>query len=178
MYSVRICTCKPPTTLGHSISAFAMFSSRFPRHLQQVSALAKVAQGSPTTSMSSRLCPLVKLVPNSIRCSSCTSSHVLFSVTTSSQPSLPSYHFPCVSNQTTRRASTLSLGLNDHFLNINRHTQSHPKHVELLWREQRRHAGHSKWANIKHIKAGKDAAKASLTLRLTKTIRIAIRGKR
>lgn len=43
--------------------------------------------------------------------------------------------------------------------------------------EFRRYAGHSKWQNIKHIKALKDAQKASTTIRVTRLIKVAIQGK-
>lgn len=39
-----------------------------------------------------------------------------------------------------------------------------------------RNAGHSKWQNIKHTKAAKDAAKSMIFLRLSRQIRLAIAG--
>lgn len=38
--------------------------------------------------------------------------------------------------------------------------------------EQRRQAGHSKWANIKHIKAAKDAEKSKQFERFARMIRV------
>ena len=38
-------------------------------------------------------------------------------------------------------------------------------------------AGHSKWANIKHIKEAKDNERAKIHSRITRLIRITIRGK-
>ena len=42
--------------------------------------------------------------------------------------------------------------------------------------EQRRLAGHSKWQNIRHIKAAKDEARARRTTKLVMGLRIAIKG--
>jgi len=39
-------------------------------------------------------------------------------------------------------------------------------------------AGHSKWANIKHIKEAKDNERAKIHSRITRLIRITIRGKK
>lgn len=44
-------------------------------------------------------------------------------------------------------------------------------------KENRRNAGHSKWANIKHIKAGKDAQKSVIFQKMSRLIRLAIQGK-
>ncbi|XP_015597709.1 translational activator of cytochrome c oxidase 1 [Cephus cinctus] len=44
----------------------------------------------------------------------------------------------------------------------------------VLWQESKRFAGHSKWANIKHIKGQKDAEKSSLYLQYTRRMKIAI----
>lgn len=41
-----------------------------------------------------------------------------------------------------------------------------------LYNEQRRSAGHSKWANIKHIKAAKDAEKSKQFERFARMIRV------
>lgn len=38
-------------------------------------------------------------------------------------------------------------------------------------------AGHSKWANIRHIKAAKDGQKAAMFTKLSRQIRLAIQGK-
>jgi hypothetical protein len=43
--------------------------------------------------------------------------------------------------------------------------------------EIRRNAGHSKWANIKHIKAAKDAQKSITFQKMSQLIRLAIQGK-
>jgi hypothetical protein len=43
--------------------------------------------------------------------------------------------------------------------------------------EIRRNAGHSKWANIKHIKAAKDAQKSVTFQKMAQLIRLAIQGK-
>ena len=40
----------------------------------------------------------------------------------------------------------------------------------------KRHAGHSKWANIKHIKALKDAQKAHMFRKLGQSMKIAVIG--
>ncbi len=42
--------------------------------------------------------------------------------------------------------------------------------------QPRRHAGHSKWANIRHTKGAKDAQKANATDKIVRQIRIAVRG--
>jgi hypothetical protein len=47
----------------------------------------------------------------------------------------------------------------------------------LNLREIRRNAGHSKWANIKHIKAAKDAQKSVAFQKMAQHIRLAIEGK-
>jgi len=47
----------------------------------------------------------------------------------------------------------------------------------LNLKETRRNAGHSKWANIKHIKAAKDAQKSITFQKMTRLIRLAIQGK-
>jgi hypothetical protein len=44
-------------------------------------------------------------------------------------------------------------------------------------KEARRNAGHSKWSNIKHIKAAKDAQKSIIFKKMTRLIRLAIQGK-
>lgn len=44
-------------------------------------------------------------------------------------------------------------------------------------KENRRNAGHSKWANIKHIKAAKDAQKSVTFQKMSRLIRLAIQGK-
>ena len=41
----------------------------------------------------------------------------------------------------------------------------------------RRNAGHSKWANIKHIKAAKDAQKSLTFQKIAQLIRLAVQGK-
>jgi hypothetical protein len=43
--------------------------------------------------------------------------------------------------------------------------------------EIRRNAGHSKWANIKHIKAAKDAEKSLTFQKVAQLIRLAVQGK-
>jgi len=43
--------------------------------------------------------------------------------------------------------------------------------------EIRRNAGHSKWANIKHIKAAKDAQKSVTFQKMAQLIRLAVQGK-
>jgi hypothetical protein len=43
--------------------------------------------------------------------------------------------------------------------------------------EIRRNAGHSKWANIKHTKAAKDAQKSLTFQKLAQLIRLAVQGK-
>jgi hypothetical protein len=43
--------------------------------------------------------------------------------------------------------------------------------------EIRRNAGHSKWANIKHIKAAKDAQKSLTFQKMAQLIRLAVQGK-
>lgn len=43
--------------------------------------------------------------------------------------------------------------------------------------EFKRNAGHSKWANIKHIKATKDAQKSVTFQKMAQLIRLAIQGK-
>lgn len=43
--------------------------------------------------------------------------------------------------------------------------------------EIRRNAGHSKWANIKHTKAAKDAQKSVTFQKMSQLIRLAIQGK-
>lgn len=40
----------------------------------------------------------------------------------------------------------------------------------------KRNAGHSKWANIKHIKAAKDAQRSLLFTRLSRQMKVAIQG--
>lgn len=40
----------------------------------------------------------------------------------------------------------------------------------------KRFAGHSKWANIRHIKGLKDAERANYFLKLTRQMRVAIQG--
>lgn len=37
-------------------------------------------------------------------------------------------------------------------------------------------AGHSKWANIRHIKGAKDAEKSMNTQRISRQLRLVIRG--
>jgi hypothetical protein len=41
----------------------------------------------------------------------------------------------------------------------------------------RRNAGHSKWANIKHTKAEKDTQKSATFQKMSRLIRLAIQGK-
>lgn len=41
----------------------------------------------------------------------------------------------------------------------------------------KRNAGHSKWSNIKHIKGANDQQKATLFAKLSRQIKLAIRGK-
>jgi len=43
--------------------------------------------------------------------------------------------------------------------------------------EIRRNAGHSKWANIKHTKAAKDAQKSLTFQKMAQLIRLAVQGK-
>lgn len=38
-------------------------------------------------------------------------------------------------------------------------------------------AGHSKWSNIKHIKAAKDSKKAAISMKIMQRMRLAIKGK-
>lgn len=38
-------------------------------------------------------------------------------------------------------------------------------------------AGHSKWSNIKHIKAAKDSNKAAISMKIMQRMRLAIKGK-
>ncbi len=46
----------------------------------------------------------------------------------------------------------------------------------LVQYQPRRHAGHSKWQNIRHIKGAKDKQKQDFADKVTKQIRIAVRG--
>jgi len=48
--------------------------------------------------------------------------------------------------------------------------------ISFLFKDSKRYAGHSKWANIKHIKAQKDGEKQLLFHRLTLQMQIAVRG--
>lgn len=48
----------------------------------------------------------------------------------------------------------------------------------IYYTECKRFAGHSKWANIKHIKAEKDGEKQAAMLQLTRQMKIAILGKK
>lgn len=41
---------------------------------------------------------------------------------------------------------------------------------------QKRHAGHSKWQNIRHIKGAKDAERSQLFLRLSRQMKVAVQG--
>ena len=43
--------------------------------------------------------------------------------------------------------------------------------------QPQRHAGHSKWQNIRHIKADKDAQKGKMAQYIVKKMNIAIAGK-
>jgi hypothetical protein len=47
----------------------------------------------------------------------------------------------------------------------------------LNLKETKRNAGHSKWANIKHTKAEKDAQKSVTFHKMSRLIRLAIQGK-
>lgn len=42
----------------------------------------------------------------------------------------------------------------------------------------KRHAGHSKWANIKHIKAAKDAERSAMFTKLSRQMKVAAQGMR
>lgn len=53
------------------------------------------------------------------------------------------------------------------FLNIHKGFISFSRHM----------AGHSKWANIKHIKGAKDAERATLFQKLSRNIKTVIKGK-
>ena len=48
--------------------------------------------------------------------------------------------------------------------------------VPCLAHQSIRGAGHSKWQNIRHTKAGKDAEKAKVAAYITRKIRVAIKG--
>lgn len=41
---------------------------------------------------------------------------------------------------------------------------------------QKRFAGHSKWQNIRHIKAAKDAEKSNMFSKLSRQIKVAVAG--
>ena len=50
------------------------------------------------------------------------------------------------------------------------------KDISELFQSQKRHAGHSHWQNIQHVKGAKDKARAIMVAQVISRIRIAIKG--
>lgn len=49
--------------------------------------------------------------------------------------------------------------------------------TNVICRIIKRYAGHSKWANIRHIKGAKDAERANLFTKISRQIKVAVQGK-